>query len=32
MLHFYDPNHLNQRGVEIFNKKLIDTLHLGKPI
>lgn len=25
-LHFYDNNHLNQFGVEIFNKKLIELL------
>jgi hypothetical protein len=27
-LHFYDAVHLNQHGVERFNKKLIDTLQL----
>lgn len=26
-LHFYDSYHLNQNGVEIFNKKLIDILN-----
>ncbi|MFT3680834.1 MAG: hypothetical protein QM791_11215 [Ferruginibacter sp.] len=25
-LYFYDPDHLNQKGVEIFNNKLIDVL------
>lgn len=25
-LHFYDSHHLNQLGVNIFNKKIIDTL------
>ena len=25
-LHFYDPHHLNQLGVEIFNAELIDLL------
>lgn len=25
-LHFYDPHHLNQLGVEIFNNELIDLL------
>lgn len=25
-VHFYDPNHLNQKGVEVFNKKLIELL------
>lgn len=25
-LHFYDPDHLNQKGVEIFNNKLIEIL------
>jgi hypothetical protein len=25
-LHFYDANHLNQLGVELFNKKLIETV------
>lgn len=25
-LHFYDPHHLNQNGVTIFNAKLLDTL------
>lgn len=25
-LHFYDSNHLNQRGVEIFNEKLIEVI------
>lgn len=25
-LHFYDANHLNQDGVELFNKKLIETV------
>ncbi len=25
-LHFYDNNHLNQNGVEIFNRKMIDIL------
>lgn len=25
-LHFYDSHHLNQKGVEIFNKSLIDSL------
>ena len=27
-LHFYDSDHLNQNGVRIFNKRLIDTLRL----
>ena len=26
-LHFYDNNHLNQAGVEIFNKELIRKLN-----
>lgn len=26
-LHFYDSHHLNQHGVEIFNKKLIEILN-----
>jgi len=26
-LHFYDRHHLNQVGVELFNDKLINTLH-----
>lgn len=26
-LHFYDSNHLNQNGVSIFNKKLIELLN-----
>jgi len=26
--HFYDSHHLNQRGVNIFNKKLIDVVFL----
>ena len=25
-LHFYDPHHLNQLGVETFNTNLIDLL------
>jgi hypothetical protein len=25
-VHFYDPNHLNQNGVNVFNKKLIELL------
>jgi hypothetical protein len=25
-LHFHDPHHLNQKGVEIFNKKLLEIL------
>jgi hypothetical protein len=25
-LHFYDPNHLNQAGVEIFNKNIIEKI------
>ena len=25
-VHFYDPNHLNQKGVDVFNKKLIELL------
>ena len=25
-LHFYDPHHLNQLGVETFNAELIDLL------
>ena len=25
-LHFYDSDHLNQNGVVIFNKKLIEVL------
>ena len=25
-LHFYDPHHLNQLGVETFNSELIDLL------
>lgn len=25
-LHFYDPHHMNQNGVEIFNEKLIEIL------
>lgn len=25
-LHFYDSHHLNQNGVELFNRKLIETL------
>ena len=25
-LHFYDPQHLNQLGVETFNAELIDLL------
>lgn len=27
-LHFYDSNHLNQKGVEVFNHSLISELHL----
>lgn len=27
-LHFYDSNHLNQLGVEVFNKKLIESINL----
>ncbi|HEY8397457.1 MAG TPA: hypothetical protein VIK80_05915 [Flavihumibacter sp.] len=27
-LHFYDADHLNQRGVKLFNQKLIETLGL----
>ncbi|MFT3904611.1 MAG: hypothetical protein QM727_15675 [Niabella sp.] len=27
-LHFYDAHHLNQNGVELFNKKLIEILNL----
>ncbi|MCW5849841.1 MAG: hypothetical protein KIT87_07140 [Anaerolineae bacterium] len=27
-LHFYDNHHLNQRGVELFNAALIDTLRV----
>lgn len=27
-LHFYDSNHLNQAGVEIFNNKLLSTIKL----
>ena len=26
-LHFYDSHHLNQNGVEIFNKRLIKILN-----
>jgi hypothetical protein len=26
-LHFYDANHLNQNGVELFNEKLIELLN-----
>lgn len=29
-LHFYDSHHLNQYGVEIFNKKLIELLKVTK--
>lgn len=29
-LHFYDAVHLNQRGVELFNRKLMDTLRLNE--
>ncbi|WKL45038.1 hypothetical protein [Flavobacterium sp. ZE23DGlu08] len=29
-LHFYDENHLNQKGVEIFNKILIESLVMMK--
>ncbi len=29
-LHFYDSNHLNQKGVDIFNKKLIELLNENK--
>lgn len=25
-LHFYDPHHLNQNGVELFNKKLLEFI------
>jgi hypothetical protein len=31
-LHFYDSNHLNQNGVEIFNKELIELLNKNKVI
>jgi hypothetical protein len=27
-LHFFDRHHLNQKGVEKFNNKLIDVLEL----
>ena len=30
--HFYDPNHLNQHGIEIFNTKLIERLRLDRII
>lgn len=30
-VHFYDTHHLNQRGVEIFNKKLIEILKTKYP-
>jgi hypothetical protein len=29
-LHFYDSDHLNQNGVKIFNKKLIELLNKNK--
>ncbi len=29
-IHFYDSNHLNQNGVEIFNKELIKLLNKNK--
>jgi hypothetical protein len=31
-LHFYDYHHLNQRGVEIFNNKLIELLNENKAL
>lgn len=29
-LHFYDPHHMNQKGVEIFNKVLIESILLDR--
>lgn len=29
-LHFYDRHHMNQKGVELFNKKLIETIWNSK--
>jgi len=28
--HFYDANHLNQNGVQVFNRALLDTLGYGQ--
>lgn len=31
-LHFYDANHLNQAGVELFNEAVLDVLEVEKPL
>lgn len=31
-LHFYDGHHLNQKGVELFNREIINYLHSSKLI